>query len=703
MNLQERIFDLIERISSEYFTVKQLYGSLQVGSSAERRAVTEALRQLERDCRIVYDKRNRRYRKVTGDCGKAVFSAHARGFGFLQTDEGEDLYVPASATRGAFHRDTVLYRRRQGTADEAEIIGIVRRGMARVAGVYNKKRDARFVTPDDQRFIADINVLPNRDMGAKNGQKVVVRVTCWPDDNRDCPEGEIESILGYPEEKDVDMWSVAANFGLSQTFPEEVRRRVGAIPQSVSDRDLADRRDLRGERIFTIDGEDAKDLDDAVSISVDKHGNYVLGVHIADVSHYVLPDSDIDNEAFTRGTSVYLPGTVYPMLPRELSNGICSLYEGVDRLTLSCVMTIDGKGKRTDYDIFPSVIRSRHRMTYTAAQAVLDGDAKAVSQYADIAADLMNMEKLAHILRDKRVKRGTIEFESREVYFVHNERGEVVDVKLAENSFSHQLIEEFMIAANETVAEYAAACDYPFVYRVHSKPDETKLNVLFALMHGLGIDVRRTQEMHNSVLQAALIRAEKTPYFNLINDVMLRTMQKAHYSDVNTGHFGLASRCYCHFTSPIRRYPDLTVHRVLKTALAGKMTDKALAYYEDKCNRAARQSDIREKIADEAERQADDVKKCAYAARLIGEEFDADISGVTERGIYAELPNTVEGFIPAERLGDSLCYDPERFCLYNDAVRYSLGDGVRIRIVSVNRQACRIDFDIVPPAPNISK
>ena len=635
------------------------------------------------------------------DLARAEFQANARGFGFLIREEGEDLFVSASKTNGAFHKDTVLFRRIKGTTDEAEIVKIVSRGMPYVVGTYDKTGNTRFVIPDDQRFVSDIYVQPKRDMGAKNGQKVVVRITVYPRDNRMSPEGEIVEVLGFPSQLNVDMLSVARSFGLSQSFPPDCQKRAEAIPQTVSEKDLAGRRDLRNRRIFTIDGEDAKDLDDAVSIVENADGTFTLGVHIADVSHYVKPGGDINKEAFNRATSVYLPEMVFPMLPKELSNGICSLYEKVDRLTLTCEMTVNSKGAVTDYEIYPSVINSCHRMTYTAVQAIFDGtlNSDELAKYSDIVDDLFAMKRLAETLQHKRDKRGNIEFQTKEVYFVHDAKGRVVDVKLAENTFSHQLIEEFMIVANETVAEYAETCCYPFVYRVHAKPDEAKLAVLIALMRGLGINVKRSQEIHNSVLQDALTQAKGTPYFNLINDVMLRTMQKAKYSDVNTGHFGLASRCYCHFTSPIRRYPDLVVHRILKTAISGKMTDKAYRAYEDMSYDSAKQSSLREKIADEAERKADDVKKCAYAERMIGKTFPALISGVTERGIYAELMNTVEGFISVDKLGERLTYNPQQFCLYNDAVKFALGDSITIRVASVNRQACKIDFDTSPVGP----
>lgn len=695
-NFKEKLLQIIQNIDADFFTLKQLYGILQTHSTVERHIISDTVKQLEADCQVVFDARNHRYRLVKeGDFGKAEFCGNARGFGFLLREDGDDLFVPASKTNGAFHKDVVLYRRVAGTADEAEVVKILSRGMTHVVGTYDKRNNTRFVISDDKRFVSDVYVQPKKDMGAKNGQKVVVQINVYPSDNRNNPEGEIVEVLGFPSDKNVDMLSVAYSYGLSQDFPEPCQKRAETIAQTLTDKDYADRRDLRNQTVFTIDGEDAKDLDDAVSIKCNDDGTFTLGVHIADVSHYVKPNDDIDKEAFNRATSVYLPEMVFPMLPRELSNGICSLYEKVDRLTLTCEMTVNSQGKVIGYDVFPSVINSAHRMTYTAVQAIFDGDSAVMSQYADIVDDLLAMKRLAEILQNKRNKRGNIDFATKEVTFVHDDNGQVVDVVPFEHNFAHQLIEEFMILANETVAEYAETCCYPFVYRVHDKPDEQKLAVLVALMRGLGINVKRSQEIHNSVLQDALLQAEKTPYFHLVNDVMLRTMQKAKYSDVNTGHFGLASRCYCHFTSPIRRYPDLVVHRILKTAIAGKMTDKALRAYEDMVYDCAKQATIREKIADEAERKADDVKKCAYAETVIGKTFDALISGVTERGIYAELPNTVEGFIAVEKLGGRLTYNSQQFCLYNDAVKYSLGDKVKVQVISVNKQACKIDFDLI--------
>lgn len=692
MNLKDKILQIIINSNMDFFTSKQLCGILHTVSTAERKIVAEVLAELTESCQLLFDAKNRRYRLVKeGDFGTGVFECTAKGYGFVRREEG-DLFVPASSANGAFHKDTVLYRRVQNTADTAEIVKIISRGFTQLVGTYQKNNNARFVIPDDAKFTSDVYVPPKRDLNAKNGQKVVVKILNYPQDSRMSPEGEIVQILGFPEDKNVDMLSVAYAYGLSREFPVECETQAQKLPQEVSERDVAARRDLRNRTIFTIDGEDAKDLDDAVSISQNADGTFTLGVHIADVSHYVKPGDDVDKEAFSRGTSVYLPEMVFPMLPTALSNGICSLYEGVARLTLTCQMVIDGKGEVVDCDVFPSVICSKHRLTYTAVQAIFDGDAKMLAKYADVVPDLTLMKRLAEILQNKRNRRGNIDFATKEVYFEHDAEGNVVDILPYEHTFAHQLIEEFMIAANESVAEYAANCSLPFVYRVHDKPDAEKYANLLALMRGVGINVKQSQEIHNSILQDALLQAENTPYFNLINDVMLRTMQKAKYSQANTGHFGLASSCYCHFTSPIRRYPDLVVHRILKTAIFGKMTEKALNAYEIMAEECARQSNIRERIADEAERKADDVKRCAYAERIVGLQFEAIISGVTERGIFCQLPNTVEGFVSTEQLGYEFKYDAQRFCLFNDAMRYSLGDKVEIVVDSVNKQSCKIDF-----------
>ena len=694
MNFTQKLLQLLCDAQMSNFTVKQACTLLGTQSSSDRQAIKDALAILQTQGEVFYDENDRRYNLVDGKrFGKAVFQGNKRGFGFLLLEEG-DLFVAPPKTYGAYHGDTVLYKRLANTKDEAQVVAILERGRNTLVGTYQRQGNLGFVILDDQHFSTDIFVQPKRNLGAKDGQKVVVKINCYPKDNRNCPEGEIIQILGYPNENNVELMSVAIAYGVQTDFPDSVKNRATKIPQTLSEKDYVGRTDLRNQTIFTIDGDDAKDLDDAVSITQNNDGTFILGVHIADVSHYVKPADDIDKEAFLRATSVYFPNMVSPMLPRELSNGICSLYQGVDRLTLTCQMTINHKGNVVDYQVFPSVINSCRRLTYNKVQAVFDGDKDAQSEHSDVLDSLLKMQQLAQILQNKRLKRGNIDFATKEVSFVCNQKGDVVDVVPYERKFAHQLIEEFMIIANETVAEYVENCSYPFVYRTHEKPDEQKLAVLMDLMSGVGIKVKHSQQIHNSVLQDALLQAKQTPYFALINDVMLRTMQKAKYTTTNIGHFGLASRCYCHFTSPIRRYPDLVVHRILKTAVLGKMTEKAIVAYEAMTAECATQSSKQERNADEAERKADDVLKCKYALGHIGEAFDAIISGVTERGIFAELPNTVEGFVSIDKLNGYFTYNPLKFCLTNGSIKYSLGDSIKIVIQSVSKSAYKIDFDL---------
>ena len=694
MNFTQKLLQLLQDAKMSNFTVKQACTLLGSQNSADRQIVKDALATLQDQAEVYYDENDRRYNLVDGkNFGKATFQGNKRGFGFLLREDG-DLFVPAPKTYGAYHGDTVLYQRLKGTDDEAKVLAILQRGKNTLVGTLQKEGNVGFGILDDQHFSTDVFIPPKRMLGAKNGQKVVVKIHSYPKDNRNCPEGEIVQVLGYPNQNNVQLLSVAVAYGVQTDIPENVQKRAEKIPQTLCDKDYIGRRDLRNQTIFTIDGDDAKDLDDAVSITFNDDGTYTLGVHIADVSHYVKPGDEIDKEAFNRATSVYFPNMVFPMLPRELSNGICSLYQGVDRLTLTCQMTINPKGNVVDYEVYPSVINSCRRLTYTQVQALFDGDENVKVDLADVADSLFKMQSLAQILQIKRLKRGNIEFATKEVTFVCDDNGDVVDVAPYQRKFSHQLIEEFMIIANETVAEYIENCSYPFVYRTHEKPDEQKLAVLMDLMSGVGIKVKHSQQIHNSVLQDALLQAKQTPYFALINDVMLRTMQKAKYTTTNIGHFGLASRCYCHFTSPIRRYPDLVVHRIVKTAVSGKMTEKAILAYQMMAEDTATQSSKQERNADEAERKADDVLKCKYASKHIGQTFDAIISGVTERGFFAELPNTVEGFVSITKLNGYVTYNAQKFCLSNGSIKYSLGDSVKIVIQSVNNSAFKIDFDL---------
>lgn len=693
MNLNSRLLQLFKESKATFLSRKQIFQLADAHTRFEKDAVGEALDVMVKEGLLYFDKRNARYRlSRQEDFVTGIIDGNAKGFAFLVPDgsEGKDMFIAPHRLNGALHRDRVLARPIPDTADEAEVVKVISRGMKQLVGTYTVSNGARFVIADDKKFFKDVFIPPRKSLNARNGDKVVAEITVYPHDGRLNPEGEVTKVLGVGGVNS-DMVSVALSFGISDQYSEETERHCRKVKQPVSGQMYEDREDFRNCNVFTIDGEDAKDLDDAVSVRVLADGKVELGVHIADVSHYVRPEDPVDKEAFQRGTSVYFPDRVFAMLPKTLSNGVCSLQEGEDRLTLSCVMVFK-EDEIVDFRLTPSVINSKHRMTYNKVQAILDGDEESYAGYSDIAEDIKIMARLAQKLIDRRNVAGNIDFDSNEVGF------EIVDddvtaVVPKKRLFAHRIIEQFMISANETVAQFVFNCGYPMVYRIHEKPDGEKLAVLIQLLKALGINIQETQNIHASSLQKALEQARQTPYGNMISDVMLRTMQKARYSVVNAGHFGLSSRCYCHFTSPIRRYPDLVVHRVVKSILCNKMTDKAVSAYEEMTERCAVQSSIREKVAMEAERKADDMLKCRYCLRLVGQCFDGRISGVTENGLFVELPDTVEGFIERNDLvEDDLTFDGSSYSLYNDNVRYRLGDEIRIKVLSVNMSACKIYF-----------
>lgn len=693
MNLNSRLLQLFKESKATFLSRKQIFQLADAHTRFEKDAVGEALDVMVKEGLLYFDKRNARYRlSRQEDFVTGIIDGNARGFAFLVPDgsEDKDMFIAPHRLNGALHRDRVLARPIPDTADEAEVVKVISRGMKQLVGTYTVSNGARFVIADDKKFFKDVFIPPRKSLNARNGDKVVAEITVYPHDGRLNPEGEVTKVLGVGGVNS-DMVSVALSFGIPDQHSEETERHCRKVKQPVSGQMYEDREDFRNCNVFTIDGEDAKDLDDAVSVRVLADGKVELGVHIADVSHYVRPEDPVDKEAFQRGTSVYFPDRVFAMLPKTLSNGVCSLQEGEDRLTLSCVMVFK-EDEIVDFRLTPSVINSKHRMTYNKVQAILDGDEESYAGYSDIAEDIKIMARLAQKLIDRRNVAGNIDFDSNEVGF------EIVDddvtaVVPKKRLFAHCIIEQFMISANETVAQFVFNCGYPMVYRIHEKPDGEKLAVLIQLLKALGINIQETQNIHASSLQKALEQARQTPYGNMISDVMLRTMQKARYSVVNAGHFGLSSRCYCHFTSPIRRYPDLVVHRVVKSILCNKMTDKAVSAYEEMTERCAVQSSIREKVAMEAERKADDMLKCRYCLRLVGQCFDGRISGVTENGLFVELPDTVEGFIERNDLvEDDLTFDGSSYSLYNDNVRYRLGDEIRIKVLSVNMSACKIYF-----------
>lgn len=697
MAFKDKVRELLMSQNKTAFSVKQLFEIFGVANKFGGTEILKAVEELCSDGEMIFDEKSRKYKFLDDRFVIGEIQGNAKGFGFCIDEKGisPDLFIPRKSMHGAFHKDRVLVKKVEGTEDEGQVVKVLQRGMTQIVGRLDK-RSQSFVIPDEKRFASDIYIPQKKTLGAKNNQKVVVKITHYPFDDR-CPEGEIVKVIGFMSEKGNDIISAAYRYGLECDFPKAVSQSAATVPQAVSEKEIKDRKDFRNIKTFTIDGKDARDLDDAVSIQITDSGLFRLGVHIADVSHYVRPNSVIDKEAFERGTSVYFPDKVFPMLPVELSNGICSLNPKVDRLTLSCVMDVDKNGKVVNYEISPGVIKTVERMNYDDVFAIMQGDKTLSKKYANIKDDILLMKQLAEILIEKRKKRGCMDFETKEVKFAMDEKGRVTDILPYERNLAHKMIEEFMILANETVAEFAFHCEIPFVYRVHEKPDAEKLTDLNSFLNGFGLGIKeKLDNVRSATLQKVLDEAEKTPYSNIVSKVMLRSMQKAKYYYQNLGHFGLASECYCHFTSPIRRYPDLVVHRAVKNLLKGGVDDSTLKKMTEFVKIAATHSSEREKLADEAERDVDDMKKAEYAKTLIGREFDGIVSGVTSFGIFVELPNTVEGLIRLENLPeDYYVFDEKKYTLFGKRNRFTLSQKIKISVAAADPETGKIDFDFV--------
>lgn len=628
---------------------------------------------------------------------EGVLQGNERGYAFLiPSDEKikEDYFIPHSDLKGGMHGDRVLCETTDysGQRTTARVLKILERGIEKLVGTYFSTRTGGFVVPDDKKYFTDIFVPSDKTFRAKSGDKVVVRILSYP--KKKSPEGLIIKILGRQFEKNAELKSILYTYNLPEKFPKTVLDFVDENLKEPTKEEIKGRKDFRNLLTFTIDGEDAKDFDDAVSIELLDNGNYKLGVHIADVSHYVKANTPVDYEAYKRGTSVYFPESVIPMLPEKLSNDLCSLREGVDRLTLSCVMTVDKTGRVIDSEICPSVIRSAKRLTYTFVQSVLDKNPEAVEKYPLITEKIQLMDMLTDILTEKRKQKGSIDLDVKESAIFLNDRGEI-SVKSARQIKSQKIIEEFMILANVTVAEYMFFLDNPFIYRIHEKPSEEKLSTFFAFLNGIGVKARINRDgVHSKDFQKVLNSVENTPYYVMVNRVMLRSMQKAKYSEQNVGHFGLSETHYCHFTSPIRRYPDLVVHRILKDFLLGKvdLNERYLEFTKS----ASKQSSEKERNAMNAERAVDDYYKMLYISGFEGEEFDAIISGVTNFGVFCELDNGIEGLVKIETLkGKRFNFDAKKFTLSDGKKTYKLGEKVKIKVAGVNIIDKRAEFLLV--------
>ena len=613
-----------------------------------------------------------------------TIQGNERGYAFLIPEDKNknDYFIPHSDLRGAMHGDIVLCETTDGVGDRttARVLKIIERGITEVVGTFFTCKSGGFVSPDDKKYFVDIFIPHGKGLHANAGDKVVCKILSYP--KKGSPEGIISKIFGKQFNKDAELKSILYNYKLSDKFPREVKDEAEQITATISKSQLSKRKDFRKELTFTIDGEDAKDFDDAVSLK--KKGKfYMLGVHIADVSEYVKPSTAIDDEAFERGTSVYFPEKVIPMLPEKLCNDVCSLRENEDRLTLSCIMKIDSDGKVIDSEITPAVIKSKKRFTYTAVQKILDGDDSIIKQNKPFYKNLVLMKELADILKNKRYKNGSIDLDSADsVISVNNGK---IDVFRAKRDDAHDLIEQFMITANCTVAEYFSYLEIPFVYRVHDKPEAERLERFYEFLDGIGVTYkRRRDEIFPKDFQTILKNAEGLDCYPLINRIMLRTMQKAKYSTDSLGHFGLCEKFYCHFTSPIRRYPDLAIHRIIKDFLKNGEEDLQ-GKYDIFTEEVSKKSSEREIVAEDAERAVDDYYKALYIDNYIGCEFDGVISGVLNSGLFVELDSGVEGFVKVETL-DGRHYECNKkaFTLSNGQYTYKLGEKVKIKVVGVN-------------------
>lgn len=644
-----------------------------------------------------------RYGKPDDNRLVGIYTGTARGFGFVEVEgRDDDLYIPEDKRGGAFHQDRVqvmLLPGRQGKRQEACVVQVLERGLKQVVGTWEQCENFGFVIPDNSRLGTDIFVPQERSRGAVTGHKVVVELVSYGDEKHK-PEGRVAEILGHINDPGVDIMSVVHRFELPTAFGEKVMHQADRVPETVQEADRAGRMDLTSLQMVTIDGEDAKDLDDAVSLYQDEKGLYHLGVHIADVSNYVQENSALDWEALKRGTSVYLVDRVIPMLPHKLSNGICSLNQGVDRLTLSCLMTINGKGEVTDYQIEETVICVDKRMTYTAVKKILeDRDEEERRKYESLVPMFELMEELAAILRNRRHKRGAVDFDFAESKILLDEEGHPVEIKPYERNVATKIIEDFMLIANETVAQHFFWLELPFVYRTHDRPDPEKIMKLSAFIHNFGYHVKLTgEEIHPKELQKLLDKIADTEEETLISRLTLRSMKRASYTVECTGHFGLACQYYCHFTSPIRRYPDLQIHRIIKDQLRGRLREERLAHYTERLPEVAKHSSKAERRAEEAERETDKMKKAEYMEDHVGERYEGVISGITQWGIYVELPNTVEGLVHVSTLaGDFFYYNEETYEMVgrDTGKTYKLGQRITVQVKGADRLAGVVDF-IIP-------
>ena len=695
---QQAVRPLNEEELANAFAVDTVEGLIQLKS---------LLKELESDGTLVLSRKNRYGRPAQFNLLLGKISRHPKGFGFLVQDhpEADDIFIPASELNGAMNGDRVIVRiKREATAKsraEGEVIRILQRKVQQLVGTFESSRHFGFVMPDDKRFGSDIFIPKEHFNGARHNMKVLVEITQWPEKNRSA-EGKVLQVIGKKDAPGVDILSIIMGHDLPQAFSAEALLQAEELPEVIPAAEIKRRQDLRDVLMITIDGDDAKDLDDAVSVQVLANGNFLLGVHIADVGHYVTEGSALDCDALERATSVYLIDRVIPMLPQKLSNGICSLNVGEDRLAMTCMMEINAQGVVISHDIMESVIHVNYRMTYQNVTKILaEQDAALCEKYAEILPMLQQMEHLQHILERKRKIRGAIEFHAPESKVILDKKGHPIRIEWREQGVADKIIEEFMLCANETVAEHYFWMEVPFLYRVHEEPKTEDVMDVNKFLQAFGYSMKGSgNNIHSKAYQKVVEVVAGKPEEMMINTVMLRSMQHARYDTEALGHFGLAAQYYSHFTSPIRRYPDLAIHRVIKELLhcGNRLDEKRLATLKGKMQHYAEQSSAREKIAEEAERESVELKKIEYMKPYVGENFQGKISGVTNFGIFVQLDNSVEGLVHISTLVDDFYqFQQESYSLIGEYTRkvYRLGQDISVRLTRASVEDRQIDFEVI--------
>ena len=697
--MKEKILSILKE-SDKALSINELDSALNLNTIEETKEFSDALRELEDSYEIYRSNKNRYMLLENSNLRKGILRMNKKGFGFVEVSgEEEDIFIAPDNINKALNNDTVIVEilnKNSGEKREGRIVKTLERDLSTIVGEIYFKKDKGYIIPDDKKLDIQLEIDRDKSHGAVDGHKVVVKILRNITKNR--YKGEVVRIIGHKNDPGVDILSIVCKYEINDTFPEEVIEELDSIPEEVREQDKKGRKDLTDVTIFTIDGDDTKDIDDAISVEKLKNGNYKLGVHIADVSYYVKEGSPLDKEAMDRGTSVYLVDRVIPMLPHKLSNGICSLNPGVERLAISCVMEIDNNGKTVDYEIFPSIIKSRLQITYKKVNQVIEEN-EIPEGYEPFVNDLKLMDELSQIIRKAKINRGYIDFDVDEAKIIVDENCHPTDIVLRNRGRGENLIEDFMIQANECVATHIFYMDLPFIYRVHEYPKEEKIRDFISFVQNLGYTVKfNTKDISPKAIQNLINQLKDKKEFKVLSSLLLRNMQKAIYLPQNLGHYGLASKCYTHFTSPIRRYPDTTVHRLLRTYLFNDdMSNQTINKWQEKLVYIAENSSFKERESVECEREVEDMKMAEYMEDHIGEEYKGIISGVTNFGMFIQLDNLVEGLIHVNDMKDYFSFDEVTQSLIGERTKekFTLGDEVLIKVKAASKEAKTIDFELV--------